>query len=144
MIVVFGVLILLLLVQLVRSGNPPKALRVPASRRTPVVDRLVKAPLELDDAIRSAEGGDYDRAVHLLLEWVLAEIGRAAVPVLPHETARRILRKPSLKTNWREALAPLIGIVERCHFEGGSAQQEEFENCLSALTDLRSELRRQA
>lgn len=127
--VAIGLLAFWLATELSAFGGEDAALAEDAAAPDDGPDlRVIERPL--GDAEELARRGDFTEAVHTLLLRTLQELVRsAAVRVSPALTSREILARVPLAPAARDALADLITAVERTHFRGAPATQDDYARC---------------
>jgi hypothetical protein len=88
----------------------------------------------LDDAEQLALAGRYAEAIHVLLLRTFEELARAAdVRIAPALTSREILARIPLRPFAGEALAELVGAVERSWFGDHVPDEADWRRCRRAF-----------
>lgn len=89
----------------------------------------------LEDADRLAAAGDYDGAVHLLLNRSVGQIARARPDlVIPSSTARELAGQPALPATARSAFGIIANAVERSLFALQRLGRDDWQTARGAYS----------
>jgi hypothetical protein len=125
---------------------PRRRAREPVAPGTGQSQVRSPAPRAVPDHERLAQQGRFAEAIHALLLRAFVDLGRrTSAPGLAasrSSTSREVLHSTSPEL--RQALAPLVGSVERVHFGAGSAGIEDYTACVGQYRSFAAACRTRA